>query len=246
MTTLPPTRAPRIRSTRRPQAIAAIAAITAVAVVVGAAPASAAAVRGTYAVESIVLTYAASVRTGAAVLRDGTAGTLTTTLRATMTGKAGPEGAAQLRTPEVASQYVCSPACPSFVARGAVKVDRTFTPTGGGQKTTCKATRTAEARGRVYVTSAKTGTRTLVFSLQDATQANDLYQALRSTCKLPDLVPVDTYDYSSFGSLSIPTSQLGAKTIAVSLANTLKPPAYPWAATGKTSVAAKAVLARKS
>ena len=223
----------------------ALAAVLVLAGAVGAASAGAASSSSSYAVRSVVLTYNSAVKTTAAALPDGTTGTLTTTLSATLRGAAGPEGPVQLPAPEVANQYACSPSCPSFVATGPLRVERTFTPTGRGQKKTCRFTKAAKATGRVYVTSAKTGPRTLRLSLQDATGPNDLYVLSRAACKLPELVPVDSSDFSSFGEVALPASRLGSKTIAIDLRNSLKPPTYPWAATGTTRVTANVVLDRK-
>ena len=100
--------------------------------------------------------------------------------------------------------------------------------------------------GTVYVTSAKSGRATLVFKVSDAKGANDLYGALRGSCTLPSLFPVDSYDYSAFGTKSVATSKLGAETITLTFANTLKPPTYPWPATGNTKVTATVVLERKT
>jgi len=203
--------------------------------------------RGTYAVRSIVLTYASSVTTKSAQLSDGTTGTLTTTVRATLRNKKA--GAASgIKSPSVANEYICSPSCPQFTAGGAVAVTQSFTPAGGGTPTSCRSTKTLAnaTRGTVYVTSGKAGRATLVFKVSDTKGPNDLYVALRGTCALPTLPPVDSYDYSAFGTRSVSTSKLGAKTITLAFANTLKPPTYPWPATGTSKVTATVVLERKS
>ena len=105
------------------------------------ATASGAQFRGTYAVKSIVLTYASNVKTKEARLADGTTGTLTTTLRATLRSKR-PGTATGLQSPEVANQFICSPSCPQFAAGGVVTFTQTFTPAGGGAPTSCKSTKT--------------------------------------------------------------------------------------------------------
>lgn len=211
------------------------------------ATASGAQFRGTYAVRSIVLTYSSSVTTNKARLADGTTGTLKTTLKATLRSKKA--GAASgISSPEVANQFICSPGCPTFAAGGVVTFTQTLTPDGSGAPTSCKATKTlpTATRGTVYVTSGKTGRATLVFKVSDAKGANDLYAAVRGSCALPTLYPVDSYDYTAFGTKSIPTSRLGAKTITLTFANALKPPTYPWPATGTTKVTATVILDRKS
>jgi hypothetical protein len=236
--------AARTTSRRGRLGLAAIAVLVAGSIV---ATASAAPFRGTYAVKSIVLTYAANVTTKEARLADGTTGTLTTTLRATLRSKK-PGAATGLQSPEVANQFICSPMCPQFAAGGVVTFTQTLTPAGGGAPSSCKSTKTLAnaTRGTVYVTSAKTGRATLVFQVSGTKGANDLYGTLRGSCALPTLYPVDSYDYSAFGTKSIATSKLGAKTIALTFANTLKPPTYPWPATGTTKVTATVVLERKS
>ncbi len=211
------------------------------------ATASAASFRGTYAVRSVVLTYSSKVTTKQAQLPDGTTGTLTTTLRATLRSKRA--GAAMgLKSPSVANEYICSPSCPTFSAGGVVAFTETFTPAGGGAPTSCKATKTLAnaTRGTVYVTSGKTGRATLVFKVSDAKGTNDLYGTLHGPCALPALYPVDSTDYTAFGTRSVPTARLGAKTIALAFTNTLKVPTYPWAVTGTAKVTATVVLERKS
>ena len=203
--------------------------------------------RGTYSVRSIVITYASSVTAKDALRTDGTKGTVTTTVRATLRSKKA--GAATgLKSPSVANEYICSPSCPQFTAGGAVTVTQTFAPEGGGAPTSCRSTKTLPnaTKGTVYVTSGKKSRATLVFRISDTKGPNDLYVALRGTCSLPNLPPVDSYDYSAFGTRSVATSKLGAKTIALSFSNTLKPPAYPWPATGTSTVKATVVLERKT
>jgi hypothetical protein len=210
------------------------------------ATASAAQFRGTYAVRSITLTYTTKVITTQARLSDGTTGTMTVALTARLVSKK-PGAASGLQSPEVANQFICSPGCPRFAAGGTVGFQQNFTPSGGGAPTSCKATKTIPkaTTGTVYVTSAKTGRATLVFKVSDAKGPNDLYVLVRGACALPILAPVDSYDYSAFGTRSVKTSVLGAKTIVLSFTNTLKPPTYPWPATGATKATAVVVLERK-
>lgn len=203
--------------------------------------------RGTYSVRSVVLTYASNVTTKSAQLPGGTAGTMTTTVRATLRSKkAG--AAAGLKSPSGANEYICSPSCPQFTAGGVITVSQTFTPADGSTPTSCRSTKTLAnaTRGYVYVTSGKKSRATLVFKLVDTKGPNNLYVELRGACSLPTLAPVDTYDYTAFGTRSVSTSKLGAKTITLTLANTLKPPTYPWPATGSSKVTATVVLERKS
>jgi hypothetical protein len=211
------------------------------------ATASGAQFRGTYAVRSIVLTYASNVTTKDARLTDGTTGTLTTTIRATLRSKK-PGAATGVRSPSGANEFICSPSCPRFTAGGAITFAQIFTPAGGGTPTSCRSAKTlADATGgTVYVTSSKTGRATLVFRITDTKGLNDLYVALRGTCTLPILTPADSSDYSAFGTRSVATSKLGAKTIVLTFANTLKAPTYPWPATGISKVTANVVLERKS
>ncbi len=222
----------------------------AVLVVAGsiAATASGAQFRGTYAVRSIVLTYASNVTAKDARTSDGTTGTVTTTLRATLrTKKAG--AATGLKSPSVANEFICSPSCPEFVAGGAMTLVQTFTPSDGSAPTSCRATKTLAnaTRGTVYVTSAKTGRGKLQFKLIETKGPNDLFVALRAkSCAVPSLSPADSYDYTAFGTRTISTTKLGAKTIALKLTNTLKPPTYPWPATGGSKVTATFVLERRS
>ena len=235
----------RTSSTRGRQGLVAVASLVVAASIVSTA--FGAEFRGTYSVRSIVLTYSSNVTTKSALQSDGTTGTLTTTVKATLRSKKA--GAATgLKSPSVANEYICSPSCPQFTAGGAATVTQTFTPAGGGTPTSCRATKTlaSATKGTVYVTSGKKGRATLVFRISDTKGPNDLYIALRGTCALPNLPPVDSYDYSAFGTRSVSTSKLGAKTIALSFANKLKPPTYPWPATGTSKVTATVVLERKS
>ena len=234
-------------SDRRRRRLALTSILAVVAAVLVVATASAAQFRGTYAVRSVTLTYTTKVITTQARLSDGTTGTMTVALTAKLVSKK-PGAASGIQSPEVANQFICSPGCPRFAAAGGtVSFQQNFTPSGGGAPTSCKATKTIPkaTTGTVYVTSAKTGRTTLVFKVSDAKGPNDLYLLVRGTCALPVLAPVDSYDYSAFGTRSVKTSTLGAKTINLSFTNTLKPPTYPWPATGASKVTATVVLERK-
>jgi hypothetical protein len=201
---------------------------------------------GQYVIGSIVLTYATSVTTTGAVDSKGAAGTLKTTLTATLKGKAtgGPVG---LETPEVLSEYLCSPTCPAFEAGGTVKIVETFKPTGG-KAVRCTSVKVLPkgARGQLQFASSATSKKVITVTLNQTATANDLYGAARKpACRTPDHFPVDSSDYSGFGSVSIPVAALGRKTISVKLRNKLKPSTYPWASTGANAMAATVTLSRK-
>ena len=202
---------------------------------------------GQYVVKSITLTYATSVTTTGAIDAKGSSGTLKTTLTATLNGTTtgGPVGLAK---PEVLSEYLCSPTCPGFKAGGTVKIVETFAP-AGGQPVHCTSTKNLPvgAQGQVYLQGSATSKKVVTIKLIQAATANALYLAARNkACKTPSSQPIDSYDYSGFGSVSIPVSAIGGQTITAKLHNNLKPATYPWPATGTNAVTAAVTLSRKS
>jgi len=229
---------------RRRLALTSIMAVVAAVLVV--ATASAAQFRGTYAVKSVTLTYTSKVITTKAGLSDGSTGMMTVAMTARLVSTK-PGAARGIQTPELASQFICNPSCPAFTVGGTVTFQQNYTPNGSGTPTSCKGTKKiAKVTGTVYVTSAKAGKSKLDWRISDTKLPNDLYTLVRGTCALPSFFPVDSYDYSAFGTRTIKTSMLGSKTIALSFVNTLKPPTYPWPATGGSKVTATVVLERKS
>ena len=128
-----------------------------------------------------------------------------------------------------------------------MKIVETFTP-ASGPVVRCTSTKTlpAAAQGQIDFTSSDKSKKLITVTLNQTATANTLYLAVRNkTCKTPSSVPVDSSDYSGFGSVSIPVSAIGGPTITATLHNNLKPPSYPSPATGRNGLTAAVTFTRK-
>jgi hypothetical protein len=219
---------------------------------VAGAVAPAVAIKGSrppYVVKSVVLSYASTATTAAAI-GPGGAGTLSVTVAGRLSGTTF-GGVVRLGRPEVAGEFMCSPRCPQFRANGVVTVTETFQPADpSAPSVTCRTSKrlTKPSGGIVDFSGSAEGTRTFKVRILQALSANALYLAARDpTCAIPRLTPAIESDYSLFGTTDgFSVTQIGAPTLTLPLKkNTLAPANYPWATQGGTTMQARVVLTKR-